>query len=152
MAFLIKETLQSIQGFCRASGHFGNVMIGEPKSPPSSVKPTAAIYMTSASVIQLMMDGATSESHIVTLRIYRDMLEDSVEIAETTLAASVSSISEDLLGDYDLGATINHIDAAGMHGQGFSMTWGYISIADKMYRTVDIIIPLIVDGSATMAV
>jgi len=152
MAFLIKNTLESIQGYCRASGHFGNVMIGEPKSPPSGIKPTAAIFMTSANVVQLMMDGDTLESHVVTLRIYRDMLEDSVEIAETTLAAAISSISEDLLGDYDLGGTINHIDAAGIHGQDFSMTWGYISISDKMYRTVDIMIPVIVDGSATMAV
>jgi hypothetical protein len=98
-----------------------------------------------------MADGATLEVHVVTLRIYRDMLEDSVEVAEVELADAVSYVAEDILGEFDLGATIRHVDAAGIYGQGVTYTWGYVSIGDKMYRSVDIQLPCVVDGSVTMA-
>jgi hypothetical protein len=62
-----------------------------------------------------------------------------------------SDIQSDLIGDYDLGETIRNIDIAGIYGAGMGATWGYVDLGGKMYRIVDISLPLIVDDSATMA-
>lgn len=151
VAFGVKATLQAMQSHLKASGYFQDVLIGEPKGPPGGNKPTAALFMNSASVVQIMLDGGTVESHIVTLRVYRNMLQESTEKAETDLAEAVSKTSEDILGEFDLGGNIRNVDAAGMHGSGVRFDWGYIQIDQTMFRICDITVPLIVDNSVTMA-
>jgi len=149
MAFNVKATLQAIQSYAQASGYFSVVQIGEPKQPPVSL--TVAIFMRSDRVISITLPGNTIEQHVVTLRIYRDMLEDPAEEAEYELGEIAQKVRDDLIGEYDLGATIRNVDYAGIHGQAMGSEWGYVEVSQKMYRIVDITIPLEVDGSKAAA-
>ena len=67
------------------------------------------------------------------------------------MALGVSEITSNLIGEFDLGATIRNIDVAGQYGQAVTAQWGYVALNQTMYRTVDITIPLVVDGSAEQA-
>src|SRR3990167_417152 len=146
MAFSIKATLQAITSYLAASGHVKVARLGEPKAPPENV--TAAVFMSSVSVAQLTL-GTTIERHVVTIRLYRNMLDESADV-ELELARIVSEISGNLLGEFDLGATIRNVDAGSQYGTGLSSRWGYVDVGGTMFRVADMLLPLIVDDSATL--
>lgn len=149
MPFLIKDTLVQIQTYLVKSGYFTTVLMGEPKSPPQGDGLTAAVFVNSVSVAQLTLN-TTIESHVLTIRIYRNMLKEPVENIEFELAEAVSEVSNDLLGDIDLGARVRAIDVGGIHAQAYRTNWGYVEVSGVMFRVADIVFGLIVDDSATL--
>jgi hypothetical protein len=154
MAFNIKSTLDAIASHIARTGYVNDTRIGEPSSPPDAIeKLHAAIYMASASVVGLTL-AETIEQHIVTVRLYRRAAfgqGDDAGQVETEMALAVSQISSNLIGEFDLGGTMRNIDVGGQYGQAFQAQFGYVSLGSTMFRTVDITVPLIVDGSATQA-
>lgn len=155
MPFDITSTMRNLQSYFVASGYFpGGVLIGEPKQPPTpkgSNQFAASLFMRSVRVNQLMLDGATEETHVVTARIYNTMLAEPTEDMELALARVVQQVVSDILADADLGGTIRNIDPGGMGGTAMTAEFGHIDQSGVMYRIADITIPMIVDGSATAA-
>ena len=154
MAFNIKTTLSAIASHVSRTGYAGDVQIGEPVNAPEATdKVFAAIFMNSATVVELTL-GTTIELHTVTLRIMKRAPigagDDSGAVVEE-LALVVSQVSSNLIGEFDLGGTIRAIDVGGQYGEGISATWGYATIAQTVFRVVDISLPLIVDDSGTQA-
>jgi hypothetical protein len=154
MAFNIKATLDAISSHIARTGYVNDVRIGEPVAPPDAVdKMHAAIYMTSAGVVSLTL-STTIEVHSVVVRLYRRAAfgqGDDAGQVETEMALAVSQVTSNLVGEFDLGATMRNIDIAGQYGQSLSATWGYITIGNTVFRTVDLTVPLVVDESATQA-
>jgi len=151
LAFEITATLRAVESYLLASGYFGSqAQIGEPKSPPGEGL-TATVFMDRAGVAELTLGGKTIEQHVVTLRIYLNMLAEPQEDVELTLAKVVQEVISDLLGDYDLGATIRNVDAAGQYGTSVGTAWGYVDVGGVMFRIADVTLPLVVDDSATCA-
>ena len=154
MAFNIKATLDAIASHISRSGYVSDVQIGEPVAPPDAIdKLHAAIYMASATVVDLTL-SSTIEQHVVTVRLYRRAAfgqgDDAGEV-EQEMALAVSQIVSNLIGEFDLGATMRAIDVGGTYGTGITSAFGYVQIGTTMFRIVDITVPLIVDGSATQA-
>ena len=152
MAFDIKNTLHAVETYVQNLGLFSTVQIGEPKQAVGQGL-HAAIYMQSVSIIMIYVGGETRDSHIVQLRVYKDMLAENTDPQnnlESELASVVSKLMENLLGDTDLESSIMSIDAGGMDGGSMTATYGYLTLGGVMYRVVDINIPLIVNGSATL--
>ena len=154
MAFNIKATLDAISSHIARTGYVNDVRIGEPVAPPDAVdKMHAAIYMASAGVVSLTL-STTIEVHSVVVRLYRRAAfgqGDDAGQVETEMALAVSQVTSNLVGEFDLGATMRNIDIAGQYGQSLSATWGYITIGNTVFRTVDLTVPLVVDESATQA-
>ena len=154
MAFNIKSTLDAIASHVARTGYAAQVQVGEPTSPPEAVdKLFVAIYMNSASVVELTL-GNTTELHPATVRLYRRAAfgqGDDAGAVEAEMALAVSQVSSNLIGEFDLGETVRAIDVGGTYGTPVTATWGYVSINNTMFRIVDLVIPLIVDDSATQA-
>ena len=154
MAFNIKATLDAISSHIARTGYVNDVRIGEPVSPPDAIeKMHAAIYMASAGVVSLTL-STTIEVHSVVVRLYRRAAfgqGDDAGQVEAEMALAVSQVTSNLVGEFDLGATMRNIDIAGQYGQSLSATWGYITIGNTVFRTVDLTVPLVVDESATQA-
>jgi hypothetical protein len=153
MAFDIANTLHAMETYIQNLGLFQTVQIGEPKQPVGQGF-HAAIYMDNVSVTMVYAGGDTRENHVVTLRIYRDMLAEQNEPQlnlESEMASVLSKLMENLLGDTDLESTVMSIDAAGMDGGNMTASFGYTDVGGSMYRVVDISVPLIVNGSATLS-
>ena len=152
MAFEIKDTLHAVETYVQNLGLFSSVQIGEPKQATGQGL-HVALYMESVSIVMIYVGGETRESHVVQLRVYKDMLAeypDPQNNLESELASVVSKLMSNLLGDTDLESSIMSIDAGGMDGASMTATYGYVSVGGQMYRVVDISIPLIVNGSATL--
>lgn len=149
MPFNIRATLQAIQSYLEASGYFVGSQVSEPKQPPPEGF-YAAVYMSAAGVNSLTLTG-TIERHLPIIRVYRQMLAEPAEDIEFGMAEVISKVASDLIGEYDLGATIRNVDVGGQTGAPMSATWGYVDVGGAMFRIVDLIVPLIVDDSATLA-
>ena len=154
MAFNINATLGALRSFVAASGYVNSHEKGEPVQPPAAPI-HAAIYMQSTAVVALTL-STTIELHVANVRIYMKAFTEPRESTETQMANIVSNLMEDFLGDFNLGDTIRNIDAAGQYGASLTTDWGYVGINETaqnqvMYRTVNITVPMIVDGSATPA-
>ena len=154
MAFNIKATLDAISSHIARTGYVNDVRIGEPVSPPDAIeKMHAAIYMAGAGVVSLTL-STTIEVHSVVVRLYRRAAfgqGDDAGQVEAEMALAVSQVTSNLVGEFDLGSTMRNIDIAGQYGQSLSATWGYITIGNTVFRTVDLTVPLVVDESATQA-
>ena len=154
MAFNIKATLDAISSHIARTGYVNDVRIGEPVSPPDAIeKMHAAIYMASAGVVSLTL-STTIEVHSVVVRLYRRAAfgqGDDAGQVEAEMALAVSQVTSNLVGEFDLGATMRNIDIAGQYGQSLSATWGYITIGNTVFRTVDLTVRLVVDESATQS-
>jgi len=153
MAFDISNSLHAMETYCENLGLFQTVQIGEPKSPLGQGY-HVAIFMASVSISAVYAGGDTRENHVVTVRIYRDMLAEQSNPQlnlETDMASVLSKLIGNLLGDTDLESTVMSIDAAGMDGGAVTSTFGYADVGGTMYRIVDISIPMIVNGSATLS-
>jgi len=146
MAFDITSTINVVVSFLQKRGEYSLVQIGEPKSPPRGDL-AAAVFVSDASVVGVTLQ-TTIEIHELTIRLYRNMMEEPEEDNELRISQSVTGIVSDLLGDYDLGASVRNL-AVGEYGRTISATYGYLDVGGTMYRSVDISVPLIVDGSAT---
>ena len=149
MAFNIKSTIEAISSFLQAGGYIEKEGVGEPKSPPAE-ELSASVFMDSVGVVELTL-GTTIEIHTVNIRLYMKMLQEPTEQVEYKLAEVVSDIGSDLLGDYDLGATIRNVDAGGSKGSAMRAQWGYLDLGGTMFRVVDLFVPLLVDDSASLA-
>lgn len=148
MAFDASNTLDAVAGHLLASGYLRDVMIGEPKSPPSGDQLTASVFLNSISVAEVTL-GTTIESHVLMLRIFRNMLAEPTETMEKEFAKAVSSILSDIIGEFDLGGSVRSIDVAGIYGPSIAVSYGYLDLGGTMFRIADITLPLIVDDSAT---
>ena len=148
MAFDASNTLDAVAGHLLASGYLRDVMIGEPKSPPSGDQLTASVFLNSISVAEVTL-GTTIESHVLTLRIFRNMLAEPTNTMEKEFAKAVSSILSDIIGEFDLGGSVRSIDVAGIYGSSIAVNYGYLDLGGTMFRIADITLPLIVDDSAT---
>ena len=146
MAFSVKSTLEKIQSYLASDGGFKTALIGEPKALAPGIQLAAAVYMQGVSMEGFVVDGGSIESHVITIRLYIDMLREPVKDVEIDLAVAVQRIVSDLLGDFDLGTTVRNVDGANMRTD-----WGYVDLGGKMFRVADITVPLIVDNSATAA-
>lgn len=148
--FNIKATLKAMESHLSASG-YPNAQVGEPKSPPSD-DIAAVVFMNSTTTTELTLD-TVEEIHVVTVRFYIDMLQGpEPEEIEFSMAEAVSKLTEDFLGDLQMGGEIYTIDVSGQKsGVSLTGTWGYINIGSVMFRTVDLLVPIVVVGTVTLA-
>ena len=151
MPFAIKATLKAIESHLAKSGYDQKVQIGEYKAPPPGQAFAAAIYIRSTRVLRLFANGGTQELHVAAIRLYRDMLQEPQEDGETVLAVAAEQMMQNIAQDADLGATIMTVDVGGISGTPMGSDWGYADIGGKMFRIVDITVPLLVNDSMTVA-
>jgi hypothetical protein len=153
MAYDVTATLKQVASHVSAGRYAHAVVIGEPVVPPEADtdKIFVAIYMLRDFVAALSLNGGTIELHLVMLRCYYQMLQEPVEGMELGLANAVSNIKQDLVEDADLGANIRNIDVGGQYGQSVATEYGHLDQSGILFRVADIMLPLIVDDSATAA-
>ena len=144
MVFDITSSIRAIQGHLMASGWFDRVQVGEPKGPPGNGL-TAAIFMDNVAVEELTL-STTIERHEVVVRFYTPELQETTPIREDRLEKATAYIEKAWFGDFSLGAAVRNIDISQL-----AWDFGHVNIDRIEYRTVEITLPLIVDGSATLA-
>lgn len=127
-----------------ASGLFDKVNNHEPKSSPG-LGLTAAVWVDSISPIPASGLAATSGRVVLKVRLYSNMLSDPQDAIDPELTNAVDVLLAAYSGDFSLGATVKNIDLLGAYGIPLSAQAGYLEMDGKMYRVMDINVPVVVN-------
>lgn len=150
MPFDVTASMRALESHLLSSGRFVHVQVGEPKAVVDSDGFVAALMMDHAQIVSLTM-STTIELHVVTIRIYKNMLAEPQDQWEIDGAKIYSEVSDLLYADFTLGGQVRNIDFGGEHGSTYQAIWAYGDIGGPIFRVVDITVPLVVDGATTLA-
>lgn len=144
MSLDTKVTLNSITSHLLTMGLFERVGKHEPKNAPGTGL-TAAIW---ADRIRPAGGGSgLNETAAVTtfiMRIYTSMIAEPQDEIDPNMVDAADRIMEELSGDFGLGGVVKNIDLLGEFGQAMEAHAGYVEIDHKLFRVIDIFIPVIV--------
>lgn len=152
-AIALKSTMQALQSKLRAMGNVYEAVIAEPSQPftaPAQTKRVAAAVWF-VSWLPTLTLATSVEGFILNVRLHVDAFAKPQEEHELALTDTFSEFTTDIQQDYTLGGVVREIDIAGQFTDGMSAEAGRITLSDKMYRIIDITVPVIVNDVATHA-
>lgn len=147
MATLADTLFSKIASHAGASGLFERVNTHEPKSaPPSQQGITCAIWLQGMDPLG-RASGLAETSGLITfmLRIYTNFVSQPEDIIDPRITDAMSRLMEAYSGDFTLGGNVRQIDLLGAYGPGLSAKAGYLEQDRKMYRIMDLTIPVVVN-------
>lgn len=144
MSLGISTILTRVADHGRAAGTFERVVIGEPKSPPGEGR-TMAVWTEPAAPASSGL-ASTSLAVRFTVRVYVPYAEprdtENVELAAVEAADVLMAAYN---GDFSLGGAVRNVDIFGEHGQALTVTPGYVTLNQTIFRVMDINLPLVVN-------
>ncbi len=147
MAFNPRPIMERLRSFLAASARFpGGTGIGEPKGPPTS--PYAAVILGDITLTELSLDHASGRVNLI-VRIYRDAFGEPLDETEFYLGQTVLELVEDFCADFDFGDD----NVRGLIALEMAARPGYQTIGadpNRVYRVVDITVPLLVNDIAAL--
>ena len=130
-----------------ATGLFSSVSGHDPKSKNPAVGPdlTAAMWVQDIGPVPLASGlAATSGRLELTLRIYTSMLAEPQDSIDPNVLGAVDTMLAAYSGDFELGGAVRNVDLLGAAGRGLSAKAGYLNQAGKLFRVMDICLPLVI--------
>jgi hypothetical protein len=122
----------------------------EPKSAPQN-NLTCAIWIQEIIPVRTSGLNVTSALVTFTVRIYSNMLRDAQDEIDPNITQAVTSIIDAFSGSFELKddvtqqSTARMVDLLGAYGNGLSAKAGYLSIQQKMFRIMDISLPVVIN-------
>lgn len=145
MALDTTTLLNAVVSHALSSGLFERVNQHEPKSAPGSGVSAAVWVQDIAPVARDSGLAATSGRVELTLRIYTSMLSEPADAIDPNIVGAVDVLMTAYSGDFELGGNIKHVDLLGAHGRALSARAGYLNQDNKLYRIMDLTLPLIIN-------
>lgn len=136
---------EALERHALALGVFGAVNRFEPTSAPV-LGSSMLLTLSGGRLDPVLSSGLSSISYRWQIegRVYRaDMIPD--ETVEPELMTAVVALFTSLAGEYALGGLIRHVDFYGSDGERLSATPGWLQQDETVFRTIDLIIPLIIN-------
>lgn len=146
MSIQTKLILEALVSHAAASGYFDRVNTHEPKNPPGKGL-TAAAWLQNASPIKGSGLNSTSSRVVFTVRIFTSMLTEPQDMIDPNIMDAADKLMSAYSGDFTLDGLIRNIDLLGASGNPLSMVAGYLDVANKLYRIMDITVPCIINDS-----
>ena len=146
----VATLVDKVTSHASALGVFRSVNAHEPKSAPGSglryaVWVQAIEPMGAASGL-----AATSGYVILTGRIYGNMLMKPEDEIDPRIMTAASTLIGAYTGDFDFGSTVRAVDLLGMYGAKLRAQAGYATIAQTVYRIMDVTIPVVINDMFEM--
>lgn len=145
MALDSSAILNVIVSHSLTTGYFDRVNTHEPKNPPGNGITTAVWFQSVGPAPRGSSLQATSARLVFTQRIYQNMTAEPQDEIDPEVLRAVDSLMRKYSGDFDLGGNVRCVDLLGMAGIPLQAQAGYVNIGGKLYRVVDITLPLIVN-------
>jgi hypothetical protein len=138
LAAAVLSEAQALGDFTRARGH-------EPKNAPG-LGLTIAIFLAGIKPSG-RASGMSATSGVVTFqaRVYNPMLQEPQDSIDPDILTATCDLMAAYSDGFTLDGTVRNIDLLGMEGTPLSATTGYVQQDDRIYRSVDISIPIVVN-------
>ncbi|GAA4226104.1 hypothetical protein GCM10022254_09960 [Actinomadura meridiana] len=127
-----------------ASGLFETVNGHEPKSSPGKGI-TAAIWVARVDPARGSSGLASTAVRLTyTVRIFSDMLQEPQDGIDPAVLAAVDALMNAYSGDFTLGGLIRNVDLLGQTGAPLFAQSGYLNVSGRMFRIMDVSVPMVV--------
>lgn len=144
MSLDIDAIMNALESHALQSGVFerfeGHELIGFPGSGI-----TGALWVQRIRPVP-SVSGLTSTSARVELmlRIYSSAIQQPADGIDPAVVKAADALFVAYGGDFELGSTVRNVDVLGQTGEPLSATAGWLQMADRMLRVMDLLIPVIV--------
>jgi hypothetical protein len=138
--------LSAIVSHAYTLGYFDQVNQHEPKNKnPAMAGITAAVWVQSVAPVKSSGLAATSGRLEFTVRIYTSMLAEPQDAIDPGVLTALDALMAAYSANFTLGGLVRKVDLLGEAGTPLSAQAGYLNQAGKLYRVIDITLPLIVN-------
>lgn len=131
-------------------GSMETVTLHEPKSAPGHGV-TLASWVVSRTAIQSSGLNSTSVRFESIMRLYKNMLGEPQDTIDDDLADASDALWGAYSGDFDLSGQVRMVDLLGAYGAPLSDKSGYITQDNKLYRVIDVTVPVIINDQFDQA-
>lgn len=137
--------LDAVVSHAMASGLFETVNAHEPKSAPGTGL-VASVWVESIAPAR-RASGLSSTTALVVLlvRVQENMLAEPQDFIDVQVMGAVDTLMNAYSGDFTLGGLVRNVDLLAQSGTALSARAGYGEQDKRMYRVMDITLPLIVN-------
>ncbi len=137
--------LTQIVSHAMTLGLFERVNQHEPKNAPGNGL-TCAVWAQAIGPYPAGSSLAATTGRLVfNVRLYTSMLSDPQDMIDPNLLTATDKLMTAYSGDFELGQTVKNVDLLGESGTPLSATAGYITIDNKVYRVMTILLPVIIN-------
>jgi hypothetical protein len=126
-------------------GLFEKVNIHEPKSQPGNGM-TAAVWVEQIQPIA-QASGLNSTSVLVlfTFRIYQSAFAEPQDMIDPNVMRAVDTLLEQYSANFTLSGTVREIDLLGEFGTPLSAQAGWLNVDGKIFRIMDVNLPVLIN-------
>lgn len=151
MALGINAVINALVSHARALGVFDTVHAHEPKSMPG-MGLHYAVFMANLGPARTGSGLAATTARLeLAGRIYKPFASQPEDDIDPTLVDALDVLFSAYTGDFELGGSVRNVDVLGSQGSALSARFGYTTIDKQTYRTIDIVIPVIVNDAFTQS-
>jgi len=144
MSLNIQTIFDVVTSHAQSSGLFERVNNHEPKSAPGNGL-SLAIWVDYIGPTKSSGLASTSGKVILKERIYSNMLQEPQDAIDPNITDAVDVLLTAYSGDFQLNNNIRYIDLLGSEGVPLSAQAGYLNQDGKMYRVMEITLPILVN-------
>ena len=128
-----------------ASGVFESVQGHEPKNAPQNGITAATWVQDIGGLPDASGLNATTGLLQLQFRIYQNFLSEPLDAIDPALLAATDVMLTALSGDFTLGGTVRNIDLLKRFSDGLIARAGYLNQDSKLFRVMDIFIPVVIN-------
>lgn len=96
--------------------------------------------------------AATSGRVEILTRIGANFIQKPEDGIDLNVLSAVSILIGEYSGHFTLGGNVIEVDLLGTHGTPLSAQAGYVQLQDRLYRVMDITVPVIIDSMWSQSV
>jgi hypothetical protein len=136
--------IDAVASHAAASGFFERVNAHEPKNAPGNGV-TGAVWVDRGGPAP-GQSGLSSTSALLVLkfRVYTNMLAEPSDAIDPAVMNALDALVTAWSGDFELGGQVRNVDLLGASGVPLSWQAGYLSQDNRVYRVMDLTLPLVI--------
>lgn len=140
-----KAILDALASAGQRTGLFDSVLTHEPKSAPQLSAPVLALFAGVITPVQSSGLNSASIRWQVNGRVYMNGFAEPADQIDPEVVTATSLYVASLAGAYSLGGLIRCIDFFGMDGEPLKAESGYLEMDKRIYRCMELEIPLLIN-------
>lgn len=141
----VRSLFTQLTSHAATLGLFDRIATHEPKNAPGNglslvfwaqkIEPVPSLSGLAETTIRLEVRG----------RIYTNMLQEPQDAIDPNMVAAAATLISEYSSNFTLGGLVYAVDLLGEHGEGLLATAGYINQDQRLYRVMELVLPLLVD-------
>lgn len=144
--------MNSLTTLASATGVFETVFGHEPKAAPSALGVSCGVWVNEMRTVQSSgLSSATVRLEFM-IRVFRSMLTEPQDEIDPAIMDATDALFLAIAGDFDLGLpATRYVDLLGSDGEPLRAQPGYLEQDKRLFRVMEIFVPIILNDVYTYA-